>query len=429
MDIFPSGLRVPHHPVVIVGGGQAGLSVSAYLSGRGVDHVVFEKHAIAHSWRAQRWDSFRLVTPNWQCRLPGFPYRGGDPYGFMGRDDVAGYVEAFARRVRAPVREGVAVTRIAADAMGWFEVETSEGRVTADAVVLAISGYHERRIPPVAQRLNPSITQIHTSDYKSPDQLPAGAVLVVGSGQSGAQIAEDLHVAGRKVHLAVGSAPRCPRVYRGRDAVEWLDDLGQYDLPIDRHPKGAAVRRQANHYLTGRSGGHEIDLRRFATEGMALHGRLVEAEGGHVTFADDLARNLDAADEVYNGICELIDNHIVEADLKAPPGGRYAPVWAPPAGEGEDRFDLGEAGVTSVVWATGFMADWSFVDAPFLDEDGYPRHRRGVTSVDGLFVIGLPWLHTWGSGRFAGVGRDAEHVADAAVRRLARAGRPLDLAI
>ncbi|MET0313782.1 MAG: NAD(P)-binding domain-containing protein, partial [Hansschlegelia sp.] len=224
------GGAAPHHPVVVIGGGQAGLSMSAELKTRGVEHVIFEKNRVAHSWRTQRWDSFCLVTPNWQCRLPGFPYPGDEPYGFMGKDDIVAYVEGFAREIDAPVREGVAVERVSAGAEGGFVVETGEGTVTTDAVVLAVSGYHHPKVPDIAAELDPSITQIHTSAYRNPDQPPPGAVLVVGSGQSGCQIAEDLHLAGRKVHLAVGSAPRCPRVYRGREAVEWLNDLGQYDL-------------------------------------------------------------------------------------------------------------------------------------------------------------------------------------------------------
>jgi len=409
-----------HYSVVIVGGGQAGLSVSAHLSKRGVDHVVFEKHRIAHSWRTQRWDAFCLVTPNWQCRLPDFPYQGDEPQGFMGRDEIVAYVEAFARHVGAPIREGVAVERIAPDARRGFRVSTSDGDVTADAVVLAVSGYHKPKVPALALRLDPSIVQIHSSEYRNPDQPPPGAVLVVGSGQSGCQIAEDLHLAGRKVHLAVGSAPRCPRVYRGRDAVEWLDELGQYDLPVERHPKKEGVRRQANHYLTGRDGGRDIDLRRFALEGMRLHGRLVSGEGGRMAFGADLARNLDGADAVYNGICDLIDRHIAETGVSAPEGGRYAPVWRPAEGEGAGAIDLAAAGISSVVWATGFAADWSFVDLPFLDASGYPTHRRGVTSVDGLYVVGLPWLHTWGSGRFVGVGADAAYLAEAIENRRAR---------
>jgi putative flavoprotein involved in K+ transport len=403
--------KVPQHrSVVVVGGGQAGLSASAHLSQRGIDHVIFEKHRVGHAWRSQRWDAFCLVTPNWQCQLPGFPYAGPEPKGFMPRDEIVAYVEAFAAAIDAPVREGVGVTRVGRNPRGGFVVETEAGTTTADAVVLAVSAYHKPKTPAVAAAIDPRIEQIHSSAYKNPGALAPGAVVVVGSGQSGCQIAEDLHLAGRKVHLVVGSAPRCPRVYRGRDAVEWLADLGQYDLPVDQHPKQEGVRKQANHYLTGRDGGRDIDLRRFATEGMALHGRLLDASGGTLRFGDDLGRNLDNADTVYNGICGLIDRHIAEAGINAPVGRHYDPVWQP--GVQPDTLDLAAAGVSTIVWATGFGSDWSFVDLPLCDPAGYPTHRRGVTTVDGVYVIGMPWLHTWGSGRFLNVGRDAAHIVE-----------------
>ncbi|MDR3466105.1 MAG: MSMEG_0569 family flavin-dependent oxidoreductase [Xanthobacteraceae bacterium] len=415
-----SSANAPRHAVIVIGGGQAGLAMSYQLRRAGIDHVILEKNTIAHTWKTQRWDAFCLVTPNWQCRLPGYPYQGGDPKGFMARQEIVDYVEGYARHIDAPVREGVAVTRLSRDGAGGFALETTAGPMTAGQVVLAVSGYHVPNIPRMAERLAPGVTQIHSSAYRNPRQLPEGAVLVVGSGQSGCQIAEDLHLAGRKVHLAVGSAPRCPRVYRGRDAVEWLDDLGQYDLPVDRHPLGEKVRRNANHYLTGRDGGRDIDLRRFALEGMQLHGRLKDIDGGRVRFADDLAANLDNADRVYNGICSLIDDHIARSGIDAPAAAHYAPVWQP--GPMASELDLAAAGITGVVWTTGFRSDWSWIDLPMFDGAGYPTHTRGVTSVGGVYVLGMPWLYTWGSGRFVGVGRDAEFVARAIERHATTSG-------
>jgi putative flavoprotein involved in K+ transport len=308
------------------------------------------------------------------------------------------------------VREGVAVRRVAQAEGGRFAVETSAGAFSADAVVFAVSGYHVPQIPRIAERIAPGIRQIHSSAYRNPEQLPEGAVLVVGTGQSGCQIAEDLHLAGRRVHLVVGSAPRCPRVYRGRDAVDWLSDLGQYDLPVEDHPAGDGVRRKANHYLTGRDGGRDIDLRRFALEGMRLYGRLEAVEDGILRFQDDLAKNLDGADAVYNGICGLIDRHITDQGIDAPPGAHYQPVWAPPTVAA--KLDPAAAGITSIVWSTGFRPDWSWVELPIFNGAGYPVHRRGVTSLEGAYVLGLPWLHSWGSGRFVGVGRDAGFLAE-----------------
>jgi putative flavoprotein involved in K+ transport len=390
--------------------------MSYCLTQAGIAHVVFEKRRIAHAWRSERWDSFCLVTPNWQCKLPGNPYSGPDPDGFMPRDEIVSYVESYAESFGAPVREGVGVTRLSRHGAHAFLVETAEESVTADAVVMAVGGYHTPNIPRSAERLPSSIKQVHSSGYRNAAQLPPGAVLVVGSGQSGCQIAEDLHLAGRRVHLVVGSAPRCPRVYRGRDAVDWLADLGQYDLPVDRHPKREAVRRQANHYLTGRDGGRDIDLRKFASEGMILHGRLADITDGTLRFGDDLAKNLDGADTVYNGICDLIDRHIADQNIAAPPPSRYTPVWHPE--NSIASLDPAAAGIGSVVWATGFRSNWSWVDVPIFDGNGYPTHRRGITAQPGLYVLGLPWLYTWGSGRFVGVGRDAEYLAHDIAARL-----------
>jgi putative flavoprotein involved in K+ transport len=407
-----------HYPVIVIGGGQAGLAMSYHLSRNDIDHVILEKNTIAHSWKTQRWDAFCLVTPNWQCQLPGFTYPGNDPKGFMLRDDIVAYVESYAERIAAPVHEGVAVTRLKQEENGRFLLETSSGEMSADNIVLAVSGYHVPNVPRMSERIDSAIMQIHSSAYRNPGQLPDGDVLVVGSGQSGCQIAEDLHLAGRKVHLAVGSAPRCPRVYRGRDAVEWLDDLGQYDLPVDKHSMKEKVRKNANHYLTGRDGGRDIDLRKFALEGMTLYGRLKDVENGVLKFGDDLATNLDNADRVYNGICGLIDDHISKANIDAPAGVHYDPVWQPSAVPAE--LDLTNSNVKSIIWTTGFRSDWSWVELPMFDGAGYPTHKRGITSVDGVYVLGLPWLHTWGSGRFVGVGRDAEYVAESIVHKSAK---------
>ena len=317
-----------HVTVAVIGGSQAGLSMSHYLSANGIDHVVFEKNRTAHSWRTQRWDSFCLVTPNWQCKLPGYDYPGNDPDGFMPREDIVAYVEDYARRIKAPLKENTGVTLLTRSDSG-FHLETGDGPYTADAVVLAVGGYHQPNIPRLAERLPPSIQQFHSSTYRNSRQLPPGEVLVVGSGQSGCQIAEDLHLDGRKTHLVVGSAPRCPRGYRGKDAVDWLADLGQYDLPVDQHPLREKVRKKANHYLTGRDGGRDIDLRKFAQEGMHLYGRLTDFADGNLRFANDLEKNLDAADASYNNICAMIDKYIDGAGIAAPDGHRYTPTWRP----------------------------------------------------------------------------------------------------
>jgi putative flavoprotein involved in K+ transport len=405
----PGSTAVEHVEVVVVGGGQAGLSLSWHLCEAGVEHVVLERDTVLHAWRDARWDSFCLVTPNWQCQLPGYSYTGEDPDGFMVADELttwlAGYVASFA----PPVREHTAVTSVREDPKGGFVVHTTTGaQLHAEQVVVATGGYHDPRVPRLAERLPSGLIQVHSSRYRNPAQLPDGPVLVVGTGQSGAQIAEDLHRDGRSVHLAVGSAPRFARRYRGRDVIAWMHDTGHYAAPVTDKPVEDRALDRTNHYVTGRDGGRDIDLRAFAQDGMTLHGHLRDVREGALVFADDLSRNLDAADAVYNGINALIDGWIERNDLTTDDGpSRYAPVWQPEPGGSE----LAGTGLAAVVWATGFTRDYRWLHAGVFDGSGHPQHLRGVTEVAGLYFLGLPWLHTWGSGRFAGIATDAEHIA------------------
>lgn len=398
-------------PVVIVGGGQAGLSVSWYLERDGIDHVVLERDTLMHSWADARWDSFCLVTPNFQCRLPGWSYGGADPDGFMVRGEILEFLAGFVDSFDPPVREHVAVTSVRPRENGpGFDVQTSDGDYHADHVVVATGGYHTPRVPRVGERLPAEVVQVHSSAYRNPEQLPPGPVLVVGTGQSGGQIAEDLHLAGREVHLAVGRAPRFARSYRGRDVIAWLEDTGHYDKPVTDKPAEERTQDKTNHYVTGRDGGRDIDLRLFARQGMSLHGRLLDIADGSVRFADDLGRNLDGADAVYNGINELIDGYVAAEGIETADGpSRYEPVWAPDDDAGSE---VAAADLAAVVWATGFTRDYRWLHAPVFDGAGHPQHVRGVTPVDGLFFVGLPWQHTWGSGRFAGLDRDAAFVAE-----------------
>ncbi|MER6272508.1 MSMEG_0569 family flavin-dependent oxidoreductase [Streptomyces sp900105755] len=399
-----------HYTVAVIGGGQAGLSISHGLRERGVDHVVVEANRVGHEWRERRWDSFCLVTPNWQCKLPGHPYAGSDPDGFMVRDDIVRYLEDYVAAFQPPLVEGVSVTRLRRSVDGVFDVTTTAGGFTADQVVVATGPYHTPKIPRMAERLPAGVEQFHSSGYRNADQLPEGVVLVVGTGQSGCQIAEDLHLAGRQVHLAVGSAPRVARFYRGRDCVAWLDDMGHYDKPIDVFDDADAVRMRVNHYVTGRDGGRDIDLRAFARDGMRLYGRLTGISGARMEFADDLKVNLDHADAVAESIKDAIDGHIAAQGIDAPAEARYVPVWEP--SEQPRALDVTEAGITSVVWSTGFSRDHRWIEIPAFDGRGYPMHWRGISNVPGLYFLGLPWQHSWGSGRFEAVGRDAEFLAD-----------------
>lgn len=399
-----------HYTVAVIGGGQAGLSASYYLTQKKIDHVVLEKNRIGHSWRTQRWDTFCLVTPNWQCMLPGFQYAGTDPHGFMKKDDIVAYIEAFAASFNPPVFEGLGVNLLRKLNDDVFEVQTTLGTFTADQVVVAVGGYHKPKIPRVAEKIPPHINQIHSSEYRNPQQIPEGKVLVIGSGQSGCQIAEDLHIAGREVHLAMGSAPRVARRYRGRDVVDWLAEMGHYDMPVEQHPLKEAVRAKANHYVTGRDGGRDIDLRLRAKEGMRLHGRVSDCVAGVLHFADDLAKNLNNADQSSENIKNTIDAYIAKHGIEAPEEARYVPVWQPEPGP--STIDLNAEDISGIVWSVGFETVFDWIDLPVFNGKGYPNHYRGVSSAPGLYFLGLSWLHTWGSGRFSGVARDSKYVSE-----------------
>ena len=411
VNLRSNNVPIPeHYSVIIVGGGQAGLSLSYYLQQYAIDHLVLEKQTLTHTWRHQRWDTFCLVTPNWQCALPGHPYVGNDPNGFMKKEEIIQYLDGFIASVKAPVKEHTAVLSVKVREVGGFEIITTNGEFIADQVVVASGGYHIPIIPRMAERLPQSVMQVHSEQYKSTAFLPEGNVLVVGSGQSGAQIAEDIHLTGKKVYLAVGDAPRCARFYRGKDVVEWLAEMDYYDLPMNEHPLREGVRDNTNHYLTGRDGGRDIDLRKFANEGMELYGLLLDFKDGKFKFSPDLGRSLDQADSVYNRINQSIDQYIIKNGITAPKGEMYEALWQPKSERTE--LDLAAAGITSIIWCIGFKPDFSWVDVPVFNGQGYPSHYRGITPHAGLYFLGLPWLHTWGSGRFSGIARDALFLAD-----------------
>ncbi len=407
-----------HYPVIIVGGGQAGLSASYGLTQQNIKHLILDRGDIGDSWAKRRWDSFCLVTPNWQCRLPGFDYDGNDPKGFMVKDEIVDYVKRYAASFNPPFKGNVEVHRVYRKSPeGDFYIATSAGYFTAEKVIIASGAYHIPNILPMSKGFSEDIFQLHSADYKNPSLLKEGATLVIGSGQSGAQIAEDLHIAGKKVYLSVGSAPRAPRIYRGKDAVEWLEDMGYYDQPIESHPDPNEARHKTNHYLTGRDGGRDIDLRKLASEGVELRGQINAVSEGMISFNMDLKQNLDSADATYNRIQNNIDKYIEANKIEAPKTPRYTATWKP--GESNNAaVDYKKEGISNVIWCTGFRVDFKWVEFPeVFDQRGYPTYKRGVTEEHGLYFLGLPWLHTWGSGRFSHVGQDAiyltEHIANA----------------
>jgi putative flavoprotein involved in K+ transport len=400
--------------VVIVGGGQAGLALSYYLTGQGREHLILELGRIVESWRSKRWDSLRLIAPNWSLRLPGFTYSGDDQDGFMGKDEVVSHLETYARSFGAPVREGVRVTAIErSPADTHFLVRTQDASFRASQVVLATGALQQPRVPACAAALPPDIMQVVAPDYRNPQSLPPGAVLVVGSGETGCQIAEELIRAGRRVFLAGGRSWWAPRRYRGRDAAAWGRLVGWFERTVDALPPGERTG-QSNPQLTGSDGGHDISGHTLAREGVQLLGRLQDLRDGRVFFAADLAANLAWGDEQARNWLYTIDDLIAEQGLEAPsedwpqdllttdPISRQAPT----------ELNLADVGISTVIWAMGYRPDFVWVGLSILDTEGYPIQRRGVTSVPGLFILGLDWLHTAKSGLFAGVGEDAAYLAE-----------------
>ena len=412
---------------LVIGGGQAGLATSYWLTQAGIQHLVLERQErLGGSWH-DRWDSFCLVAPNYTLLLPGMPYAGSDPDGFMPRDEVVRYVQEYARKVAAPLRLGTPVQRLSA-ANGRLEAHTPGTTFVARNVVLATGPYQRPRMPALSRRLASRVQQIHSHHYRRPSQLADGGVLVVGTGQSGTQIAEELQQAGRQVHLAVSSCFRAPRRYRGRDVIWWLmqwflhgREVGVPFPTVDDLPSPAA-RFGCFPHLSGKDGGHDISLRRMAREGVRLHGRLESASGACVRFSDDLAERLSAVDQTFDEEFRPgFDAYIAAAGIDAPPDDRPPrDDFVPPT---STELDLDAAGIGAVVWATGYELDFGWVDLPVMDEWGYPRHTRGVTVHPGLYAVGLPWLYSEPSSVFAGVGADAAHVVEHIAReRLTEAG-------
>ena len=395
--------------VVIVGGGQAGLALSYYLTAQGRDHVVLEQGRIAESWRSQRWDSLCLVGPNRTMELPGFPYSGPDPDGFMGKDEVAVHLETYARSFDAPVREGVRVSAVESGPNGaGFLVRTTDIDYHALQVVVATGALQRPFIPTYAANLPAHVAQVVPYAYRNPQLLSPGAVLVVGSGQAGCQIAEELRGAGRAVYLSVGRSWWAPRRYRGRDVSLWLRDIGWFDRTVDSLPPGTRTGLPNPQF----AGGRDLNVHTLAAEGVVLLGRLAGISGRKLILASDLAENLAWGDAQAESRLRVIDEHIRARGLDAPAAD--APAYSRPAAElaqgAPEELDLEEAGVGTVLWATGYRPDLGWVCLPVLDASGYPVQRRGVTRVPGLYFLGLDWLHSAKSGLFAGIGEDAAHL-------------------
>jgi putative flavoprotein involved in K+ transport len=392
---------------LIIGAGQAGLAMSHMLSRRGAGHLVVERHRIAERWRSERWDGLRFQFPNWSVQLPDFSFDHQEADGFASVPEILDFICGYADFVSAPVRCGVDVTSLRRDGAG-FVAETSTGTIAPRNVVVATGPYQGAVTPPLARNVG-SIFQVHGSRYVNHNQLPPGAVLVVGSGASGAQIAEELARMGRRVFISVGRHKRMPRRYRGRDLIWWLSELGLDRTPVEKRGPDRALP-----LITGAYGGHTIDFREFAARGITLLGHLTAAGDGAMEFASDLATTLAAGDGTYVAFLDLVDGHVERQglDMPAEPEARSIRVDPACVTEPLTQIRLADAGISAIVWATGYAVDFGWVDIPVFDERGEPLHRKGVTDVPGLYFLGLQWLSRMNSSFLAGVGDDAAFLAD-----------------
>lgn len=393
---------------LVVGAGQAGVAMSEHLNRNNVEHLVLERGRIAERWRSARWDSLVANGPAWHDRFPNMDFPG-DPNAFVAKEQVADYFEAYASKHDAPIRCGVDVASVERlTGRPGFRIETSKGVIEALNVVAATGPFQQPSIPPLLPA-TVGINQIHSSHYRNPRQLPEGAVLVVGAGSSGVQIAEELMRAGRRVYLSVGPHDRPPRAYRGRDFVWWLGVLGKWDAQAQ-----APGTEHVTIAVSGARGGETIDFRRLAAAGMVLVGMTGAYKDGKLSFHDDLSRNLERGDQNYLSLLDEADAFVARNGLDLPEE-RQARVLGPQVDCVTNplrELDLGAAGVTTVIWATGFSLDYSWLKVNAFDEIGRPKHQRGVSPEKGIYFLGLPWLSGRGSSFIWGVWHDAKYVAD-----------------
>lgn len=399
---------------LVVGAGQAGIAASEHLSQLGVEHLVLERQRIAQAWRTGRWDSLVANGPAWHDRFPGLEFKG-DRDGFPGKDEVADYFEDYVRQIKAPVRTGVEVRRVTRNqGRPGFTVQTSEGVIEARNVIAATGPFQVPVIPPIAPAAPAApadgcLLQIHSAHYHRPAQLPDGAVLVVGAGSSGVQIADELQRAGRKVFLSVGAHDRPPRAYRGRDFCWWLGVLGEWDAAIAK-----PGREHVTIAVSGARGGHTVDFRALGHQGITLVGLTESFADGSVRFRDDLAENIANGDANYLAMLDAADDYIRRNGLdlpEEPEARRRLPdpeCMTHPLRE----LDLAAAGITSIIWATGYRVDFSWLQVDSFEPGGKPRHHRGVGHEPGIYFLGLPWLSRRGSSFIWGVWHDAKFVAD-----------------
>ena len=402
---------------LIIGGGQAGLAMSRCLSDRSIEHVVLERGRVAERWRTERWDSLRLLTPNWQSRLPGWGYRGPDPDGFMTMPEVVDYLTGYAESFQAPVEQGTTVLAVDAEECG-YRVTTDRGVWFSSNVVIATGYCDIPQIPQLSGRLSGSILQLVPTRYRNAEELPRGGVLVVGASASGIQLAEEIHASGRPVTVAVGRHTRLPRMYRGRDILWWLDLMGVFDETADDIYDIGISRGQPSLQLVGRPDHRTLDLPMLQEQGVRLAGRVVGAEGYTVRFEDDLVAHTAAADAKLALLRRRIDKFILQAGLhgRVEEAEPFVPFcWPEPP---PNAIDLRAEGISTVLWATGFRRRYPWLKVPVLDSQGEILHRGGITPAPGLYVLGLQFLRRRKSAFIDGVGDDAVELAEHISSRL-----------
>ncbi|MDD2058326.1 NAD(P)/FAD-dependent oxidoreductase [Pseudomonas sp. GD03860] len=401
---------------LVVGAGQAGIAMSEHLGRLGVPHLVLERNRIAEAWRTGRWDSLVANGPAWHDRFPGLEFEGLDPDAFAPKEQVADYFEAYAKKFNAPVRTGVEVTQVQRNVgRPGFTVETSEGVIEATNVVVATGPFQRPLIPAIAPA-DGNVTQMHSAQYRNPQQLAEGAVLVVGAGSSGVQIADELQRAGRQVYLSVGAHDRPPRAYRNRDFCWWLGVLGLWDAegvqPGKEHVTIA---------VSGARGGHTVDFRRLAQQGMTLVGLTKAFNNGVVSFESNLAENIARGDENYLALLDAADAYVQANGLDLPQEPQARIMLPDPQCMTQPilELDLARAGIATVIWATGYSVDYNWLQVDAFKPDGKPQHQRGVSSEPGIYFVGLPWLARRGSAFIWGVWHDARHIAEHIIKQRA----------
>jgi putative flavoprotein involved in K+ transport len=402
--------------VVVIGGGHNGLAMSRRLSTRGVDHVVLERGEAANSWRTQRWDSFTLLTPNWQTRLPDSVYEGDDPNGFMDAAEIASFIADYGDAVSAPLRTGVEVSAVSPED-GGYEVTTTDGTWNCRCVVLASGACTVPSVPPIAEGIPTTVEQVDPLRYRSPDDLPDGGVLVVGAGATGIQLAEEIHESGRPVTLSVGEHVRMPRIYRGRDIQHWMEATGRLDERYDEVDEIQRARKVASPQLVGTTDRRTVDLNRLTALGVELRGRLGTLRDGVALFSGGLRNHCSLADLKLGRLLNEIDEWIETNDTEARPEERPEPTRVDSGAP--LTLDLRSGEVGAVVWATGFGPDFSWLDVDVFDANGRLRHDGGVVDAPGLYFLGGSFLRRRRSSFIHGAPADTAELADHLVSYLA----------